>query len=323
MARIHRRKLLQLSGAGAVAAKTGGIAAILAASRAPAYAQGATRSLAALERLCSRVRRTPEKGDRAGGREGARHQAQYRDHQRQRSAGAHHIGDPVGLGPDVICGLNNWPQLYAESVADVDDIVEEIGKAQGGFYEESKVVANDGKKWLGVPWCVIGAMIVYRKSWFAEQGVNNFPATWEAVPCARQEAEGRRPSDRADSRPYLRRCADLHISLSVVLGRQGSRGGRQDRRAQFEGSRRLREVHDRVLEGSARRRRARLGRHQQQPRLPLRHDQRYLEWRLDLSVGARASPTPISTRRASRCSRTWRIRPCPRARRASSAITCR
>src|SRR5271165_4088077 len=42
MARIHRRKLLQLSGAGAVAAKTGGLAAILAASRAPAYAQGAT-----------------------------------------------------------------------------------------------------------------------------------------------------------------------------------------------------------------------------------------------------------------------------------------
>ena len=42
MARIHRRKLLQLSGAGAMAAKTGGIAAILATSRAPAYAQAAT-----------------------------------------------------------------------------------------------------------------------------------------------------------------------------------------------------------------------------------------------------------------------------------------
>jgi multiple sugar transport system substrate-binding protein len=42
MARIHRRKLLQLSGAGAVAAKAGGIAAILATARAPAYAQSAT-----------------------------------------------------------------------------------------------------------------------------------------------------------------------------------------------------------------------------------------------------------------------------------------
>ncbi len=43
----------------------------------------------------------------------------------------------------------------------------------------SKAVANDGKKWLAVPWCVLGAMIVYRKSWFAAQGVNGFPATWE------------------------------------------------------------------------------------------------------------------------------------------------
>src|SRR5215472_6317460 len=42
MARIHRRKLLKLSGAGALAAKTGGIAAILAGGRAPAYAQGTT-----------------------------------------------------------------------------------------------------------------------------------------------------------------------------------------------------------------------------------------------------------------------------------------
>src|SRR4029077_10590023 len=68
---------------------------------------------------------------------------------------------------------------YAESVANVDDVVEGIGRAQGGFYNESKVVANDGKKWLGVPWCVLGAMIVYRKSWLAEQGANSFPATWE------------------------------------------------------------------------------------------------------------------------------------------------
>src|SRR5919197_4605926 len=42
MARIDRRKLLKLSGAGAVAAKTGGLAAILASGRTPAYAQGTT-----------------------------------------------------------------------------------------------------------------------------------------------------------------------------------------------------------------------------------------------------------------------------------------
>ena len=40
MARITRRRVLKLSGAGLVAAQTGGLAAILATGRAPAYAQG-------------------------------------------------------------------------------------------------------------------------------------------------------------------------------------------------------------------------------------------------------------------------------------------
>src|SRR6266487_828084 len=40
MARIQRRRFLQLSGAGAATAASGGIAAILASGRAPAYAQG-------------------------------------------------------------------------------------------------------------------------------------------------------------------------------------------------------------------------------------------------------------------------------------------
>ena len=42
MRRIDRRRLLQLSGAGAMAAGAGGIAAILASGRAPAFAQGTT-----------------------------------------------------------------------------------------------------------------------------------------------------------------------------------------------------------------------------------------------------------------------------------------
>ena len=42
-----------------------------------------------------------------------------------------------GTGPDVICALNNWPQLYADSTVDVSDIAEKVGKDQGGFYNES------------------------------------------------------------------------------------------------------------------------------------------------------------------------------------------
>ena len=86
-----------------------------------------------------------------------------------------------GTGPDVICALNNWPQLYAESVVDVGDLADDIGKSQGGFYEESRVVANDGKKWVALPWCILGAMLAYRKSWFEEVGyqAGQFPQSLE------------------------------------------------------------------------------------------------------------------------------------------------
>src|SRR6516225_11948945 len=42
MARITRRTILKMSGAGAVAARTGGLAAILATGRAPAFGQTKT-----------------------------------------------------------------------------------------------------------------------------------------------------------------------------------------------------------------------------------------------------------------------------------------
>ena len=179
MARIGRRKLIKFAGAGAVAAKTGGIAAILAAGQAPAYAQGVTVHWlrwndfipSSDELLKKEIVPAAEK---ALGIKLNIETINGNDLQARTTSAIQ-----SGAGPDVICGLNNWPQLYAESVADVSDLAEEIGKAQGGFYDESKVVAHDGKKWIGVPWCVLGAMIVYRKSWFEEIGLSKFPETWE------------------------------------------------------------------------------------------------------------------------------------------------
>src|SRR5438876_5370295 len=165
MARIARRKLLKLTGAGALAARTGGIAAILAASRAPAYAQGATVHWlrwndfipASDELLKKEIAPAAEK---ALGIKLNIETINGNDIQARTTSSIQ-----SGSGPDVICALNNWPQLYAESVADVNDLVEEIGKAQDGFYDESRAVANDGKRWLAVPWCVLGAQQAYRKSW--------------------------------------------------------------------------------------------------------------------------------------------------------------
>ena len=41
-------------------------------------------------------------------------------------------GIQTNAGSDMINAFNNWAQLYAESVADVSDVAEEIGNAQGG-----------------------------------------------------------------------------------------------------------------------------------------------------------------------------------------------
>lgn len=179
MARIGRRKFLQLSGVGTVAARTGGIGAILALGQAPAYAQGTTVHwlrwndfVPASDKVLRDVI-IPECAKALGVKLNIE-MINGNDIQARTTSAIQ-----SGSGPDVICALNNWPQLYAESVADVSDIADAIGKAQGGYYEESKVVANDGKHWIALPWCVLGAQIAYRKSWFEEVGYSKFPQTWE------------------------------------------------------------------------------------------------------------------------------------------------
>src|SRR6266851_9676142 len=181
MARINRRTLLRLSGAGAVAARTGGMAAILAAGRAPAYAQAATIHwlrwndfVPASDQLL-RKEITAE-CQKALGVKLNLETINGNDIQARITSAVQ-----SGSGPDIICALNNWPQLYGESVSDVSDVAEEIGKAQGGFYETAKAIAYDGKKWLAVPNTIVGLQIVNRTSWWKEIGYDaeKYPQTWE------------------------------------------------------------------------------------------------------------------------------------------------
>jgi multiple sugar transport system substrate-binding protein len=41
-------------------------------------------------------------------------------------------------------------------------------------------VAKGANGWLGVPWCALGILLCYRKSWFDEIGFTTFPDTWAA-----------------------------------------------------------------------------------------------------------------------------------------------
>ena len=178
MARITRRKLLKLTGAGAVAAG-GGMAGILASGRAPAFAQ---QTALHWLRWVDFVPASDQvlKGEFTAACEkelGIKLNIETingNDLQARTTASIQ-----SATGPDIICALNNWPQLYADSVVDVGEIAEALGKAQDGYYDELKMVANSGSRWLGVPWTIVGGLIAYRKSWFDEVGATTFPTTWE------------------------------------------------------------------------------------------------------------------------------------------------
>ena len=159
MARIDRRRLLQLSGAGALAASSGGIAAILAAGRAPAYAQTATihwlrwADFVPASDMLLKEQIVPQ-CEKALGIKLNLEPVNANDIQKRITAAIE-----AGSGPDIFYMIGNWPQLYIKSLSDVTDVAEEIGNAQGGYYDVSGLVANDGTKWVGVPWNVVGVLL--------------------------------------------------------------------------------------------------------------------------------------------------------------------
>src|SRR6185503_5657055 len=61
-----------------------------------------------------------------------------------------------GSGPDLIMLNNNHPQLYAASCVDMSDVVEALAKSEGAHYALVKANSNDGKKWISMPWAIIG-----------------------------------------------------------------------------------------------------------------------------------------------------------------------
>lgn len=178
MAKTKRRSVLKLAG-GAAAASMGGMAAILATGRMPAFAQQRTVHwlkwvdfVPASDTLLRREM-LPE-AEKALGIKINLETVNGNDLQPRVTAGIQ-----SGAGPDLIMAFNNQTYLYANSVVDLTEIAEAVGKEQGGMYKYARAVCSDGKMFMGMPWAVIGGMIAYRKSWFEEAGATKFPETWE------------------------------------------------------------------------------------------------------------------------------------------------
>ena len=281
MARVTRRKFLKVSGAGALAAKAGGMAGILATGRAPAYAQATTLHwlrwndfVPASDQLL-RKEILPE-AEKALGFKINLETVNGNDLQPRITAAIQ-----SGSGPDLIMLFNNHPQLYAASLVDMSDVAEAVGKAEGGYYPLVKSNSNDGKKWISMPWTIVGGMIAYRKSWFEEVGSPQFPDTWEKYHEVGKKLKAKgRPIGQTLGHTF----GDAPTFSYPLMWSFGGKEVDAERQGghQQQGDHRLRQVHDRLLEGRARRGRSRLGRHQQQPRVPLADDCGHAQRRLDL-----------------------------------------
>ena len=173
MARIARRRVLTLSA-------SGGLAAILASGRAPALAQETTvhwLRWADFVPASDVLLKGPitQECKKATGITLKLETVNANDLQSRITSAIQ-----SGTGADIIMAIGNWPQLYAESLADSSDLAEEISKPEGGYYDICRQVATVGNKWIGVPWTVGGGLIAYRKSWLQEAGYSTFPETWDA-----------------------------------------------------------------------------------------------------------------------------------------------
>ena len=128
MAIFTRRKFLKASSAGALAAKTAGMAGILSAGSAPAYAQTTTVHwlrwndfVPASDQLL-RKELVPE-AEKALGIKINLETINGNDLQPRVTAAVQ-----SGSGADLIMVFNNQSALYTESVVDLSDLAEEVSK---------------------------------------------------------------------------------------------------------------------------------------------------------------------------------------------------
>jgi len=127
---VGRRTFLKAAGVAAGAAATSGLAGILEAGRAPAFAQGTKlhvlRWTDFIPEADAELKRQAPLASKALGAEVTIEFINVNDLQARTTSAIE-----SKFGADIIQLLWNWPHLYASALVDVSDVAEPIGKAQG------------------------------------------------------------------------------------------------------------------------------------------------------------------------------------------------
>src|SRR5215471_13679552 len=87
----------------------------------------------------------------------------------------------TGSGADITMNLLLGVIQFGDKYLDVGDIAEDIGKAQGGWYDAAREAVRVNGTWKAIPFSNIGQLMNWRTDWFAEVGVKKFPETWEEL----------------------------------------------------------------------------------------------------------------------------------------------
>src|SRR5213596_285254 len=176
---MRRREFLTTTGLAASVAATG-LESIVAARRAPAFAQGTRLNILRwvdFVPACDvELRRQASEASKALGAEVVFEFINANDLQPRITAAIQ-----SGAGPDVIMMLHNWPHLYANGLVNVTDLGEWLGTEQGAYYAQSEAAAKDGRRWLALPHGIVGLQFAYRKSWLEEVGQTTWPKTLDEL----------------------------------------------------------------------------------------------------------------------------------------------
>src|SRR5216117_4284684 len=174
--RVTRRRFIKTAGATALA--VGGIEGILAARRAPAFAQGTklhwVRWVDFIPESDVELKRQMPEASKALGAEVVLETINANDLQPRITAAIQ-----SGSGADIFIMLYNWAQLYGSQLVDVSDLATALARAEGGFYDVWPSSSYVGGLWLAVPHSIIGNAVAYRRSWLREAGAHEYPKTWD------------------------------------------------------------------------------------------------------------------------------------------------
>jgi ABC-type glycerol-3-phosphate transport system substrate-binding protein len=178
--RVSRRAFLTVAGAATGMAVAGGIPGIVAAQKAPSFPKGT--KLHILE-WTSFVKQSDVEFKRLAGEFGKLTGVDVTVEFINMNDLVPRIASAIETkaGPDIIMMISNWPHLYADGLADVDDLAEEITKRDGSFYDFVRNVGIVGKSWKAVPFAMGTSTWAYREDWFKEVGAAKFPDTWDEL----------------------------------------------------------------------------------------------------------------------------------------------